>query len=87
MKLILVVDQITGAVSCPARGTWIEMPTAIPSRLWASRSCPARGTWIEILTNTAAEEIDGRAPQGARGLKLRAMQMVAVVVPRKGHVD
>ena len=39
-------DRVVG-LSCPARGTWIEIMSrpAIRSMIW---SCPARGTWIEI---------------------------------------
>ena len=38
-----------GAMSSPARGTWIEI--AVPCFLWQlPLSSPARGTWIEIST-------------------------------------
>ena len=37
-------------LSCPARGTWIEMQSPWTTTTGQLGSCPARGTWIEILT-------------------------------------
>ena len=62
------------AASRPARGAWVEIqflpayPTSnVPSR-------PARGAWVEMwevkMTGTF---VNGRAPQGARGLKSRRL--------------
>ena len=34
-------------VSCPARGTWIEINGYL-EEYYQKWSCPARGTWIEM---------------------------------------
>ena len=68
--------------SCPARGTWIEIsqPKGIEN---ANTSCPARGTWIEILAIGQQAVTIGRAPQGARGLKLS--KICKFYLARKGR--
>ena len=45
LRLLRSVDD----VSCPSRGTWIEMLGL--SKCWtdSNGSCPSRGTWIEIV--------------------------------------
>ena len=56
--------------SRPARGAWVEiMANASLSQIeWLSR--PARGAWVEIgLLGGLFQNLDSRAPQGARGLK------------------
>ena len=54
-------------------------------------SCPSRGTWIEIRPRGKRRGLrDGRAPRGARGLKLvlvLSLVMQHLVVPLAGHVD
>ena len=54
-------------------------------------SCPVRGTWIEISTDGKVTAMKaGRAPYGARGLKLLCRAQLPprlLVVPRTGHVD
>ena len=77
-------------MSCPARGTWIEIAgrstTAAPRRCRApqgARGLKYGGTIYEV-------QYIGRAPQGARGLKCLSgvlKQTMNYVVPRKGHVD
>ena len=54
-------------------------------------SCPSRGTWIEIRNGVEYLCDDGgRAPRGARGLKLfyrLSKHGYPLVVPLAGHVD
>ena len=63
----------TKSGSRPARGAWIEILIALFLAL-LPLSRPARGAWIEIQVIDVADGVlNGRAPQGARGLKcLRA---------------
>ena len=57
-------------LSCPSRGTWIEMSKHGYALYNSSRSCPSRGTWIEIQAwGYRTEQKVSRAPRGARGLK------------------
>ena len=55
------------------------------------KSRPARGAWIEIGRYIRLRKSHpGRAPQGARGLKLALERREvggALVAPRKGRVD
>ena len=57
-------------MSRPARGAWveIELPDEVIDAMLKSR--PARGAWVEIRPSATALWKMGRAPQGARGLKL-----------------
>ena len=54
-------------------------------------SRPARGAWIETHGHRSGlEDNIGRAPHGARGLKLRRNERKyarAMVAPRTGRVD
>ena len=53
-------------------------------------SRPARGAWVEIAdSDGAVVYTSGRAPQGARGLKLimrLPLSGLLLVAPRKGRV-
>ena len=53
-------------------------------------SRPARGAWVEIVEVTLPTKVlNGRAPQGARGLKYSHpffKNRTAKVAPRKGRV-
>ena len=55
------------------------------------KSRPVWGAWIEILVVVGrVSRSAGRAPYGARGLKLKnalAEESAAVVAPRMGRVD
>ena len=49
-------------------------------------SRPARGAWIEIVkSHTAHHAVLGRAPHGARGLKLSAMSVMLSSISRAPH--
>ena len=37
------------SLSCPSRGTWIEIAKDESGKILRWRSCPSRGTWIEIV--------------------------------------
>ena len=55
-------------------------------------SRPVWGAWIEIgmAVRDHTQEVHGRAPYGARGLKCRYTESeltAAVVAPRMGRVD
>ena len=53
-------------------------------------SRPARGAWIETPCMKASGVGHGRAPHGARGLKLPLLGLSvlsATVAPRTGRVD
>ena len=57
--------------SRPARGAWIEIKITIVDVV-KKLSRPARGAWIEMLMAWRyMGHQQGRAPQGARGLKFR----------------
>ena len=77
--------------SHPARGAWIEIFAPHPDGHNKNPSHPARGAWIEIVIHLlAAMDMDGRTPQGVRGLKFFNPQQGAlstIVAPRKGCVD
>ena len=81
---IEIYDAITQTaaypVSRPAWGAWIEM-VEDASDLYLYWSRPAWGAWIEIsVYQTLYPVMVGRAPHGARGLKLVSAE------PRKaGH--
>ena len=58
--------------SRPARGAWIEMLVWAKGGTYQPRSRPARGAWIEIILKPSVSAVsECRAPQGARGLKLK----------------
>ena len=78
-------------MSCPVRGTWIEMARSGRTAIRCG-SCPVRGTWIEIniVSVPVGQNVPRRAPYGARGLKYHvagALPDDHIVVPRTGHVD
>ena len=82
--------SLNGTWSRPARGAWIEIISTYNGFVWY-KSRPARGAWIEIRRNAARNSgRNGRAPQGARGLKFiidEAQLLFNAVAPRKGRVD
>ena len=50
MKCVCDTVQPIADVSCPSRGTWIEMLNKLYSTMPFAKSCPSRGTWIEIFS-------------------------------------
>ena len=77
-------------MSCPARGTWIEIWLNFEAERAGVKSCPARGTWIEIRLQVLIAASTGSCPARGTWIEMAANDNRAItieVVPRKGHVD
>ena len=74
-RSMLVNDAQRIYMSRPVRGAWIETPQLRAGDPARSRSRPVRGAWIETqLGAGCCSAHHGRAPYGARGLKLQAVK-------------
>ena len=78
-------------VSCPSRGTWIEISSSISVLNLGCCRAPrgARGLKSAVIVHCSLYHAS-RAPRGARGLKFKSMFGVTspdAVVPLAGHVD
>ncbi len=59
-------------MAAPRTGAWIEILTGMHLNFIPMMPRPARGAWIEIKPSMKPiRYASGRAPHGARGLKLR----------------
>ena len=73
-----------GAMSRPAWGAWIEIPSEPNSPKAERRSHPSRSAWIEMPGfPPPLWRATSRAPHGARGLKYGENQTVCVYAPRR----
>ena len=77
-------------MSCPSRGTWIEMFRPTPGISPGGKSCPSRGTWIEILCFADVQVQRVSCPSRGTWIEMPSGKYtlkIAVVVPLTGHVD
>ena len=49
-------------LSCPSRGTWIEMITRLRLLTVWRMSCPSRGTWIEMVWQASTPKAERVVP-------------------------
>ena len=83
-------QQLTLGVSCPSRGTWIEISKIAIQFSW-KQSCPSRGTWIEILPRRETKGKRTVVPRTGHVDRNSFSAVITIscppVVPLTGHVD